>query len=120
MDDDADVRDGLVAVLERWGHTVLAGADDAAVLKRWRARGRPLVQAIVSDLRLRGTLTGVQAVAALRQAWAAAPHEVPALVITGDVLPERLRLLRDSGLPWLPKPVMPMRLRSWLAAQRDG
>ena len=76
--------------------------------------------ALAADLRLRGTLTGVQAVAALRQAWAAAPHEVPALVITGDVLPERLRLLRDSGLPWLPKPVMPMRLRSWLAAQRDG
>jgi CheY-like chemotaxis protein len=123
MDDDADVRDGLVAVLERWGHTVLAGADDAAVLQRWRARGRPVVQAIVSDLRLRGSLTGVQAVAALQQAWvgvsaAGGPSgSVPALVITGDVSPERLQLLRDSGLPWLPKPVMPMRLRSWLAAQ---
>jgi len=123
MDDDADVRDGLVAVLERWGHTVLAGADDAAVLQRWRARGRPVVQAIVSDLRLRGSLTGVQAVAALQQAWvgvsaAGGPSgPVPALVITGDVSPERLQLLRDSGLPWLPKPVMPMRLRSWLAAQ---
>ena len=39
---------------------------------------------------------------------------------TGDVSPERPQLLRDSSLPWLPKPVMPMRLRSWLAAQRGG
>ena len=102
---------------------MLAGADHVAVLQRWRARGRPVVQAIVSDLRLRGTLTGVDAVAALRQAWSALPPDdwpqpVPALVITGDVSPERLQLLRDSGLPWLPKPVMPMRLRSWLAAGR--
>jgi hypothetical protein len=62
------------------------------------------------------------AVAALRQAWSALPPDdwpqpVPALVITGDVSPERLQLLRDSGLPWLPKPVMPMRLRSWLQGQ---
>jgi signal transduction histidine kinase/CheY-like chemotaxis protein len=120
MDDDADVREGLVAVLERWGHTVVSGADHLAVLQHWREGGRPMVQAIVSDLRLRGSLTGVQAVAALRQAWSdrrTAALPVPALVITGDVAPERLQLLRDSGLPWLPKPVMPMRLRSWLAAQ---
>ena len=132
MDDDADVREGLVSVLERWGHTVLAGPDHMAVLQRWHASGRPPVQAIVSDLRLRGSLTGVQAVAVLRLAWSASssttqqtqiqaqPATVPALVITGDVSPERLQLLRDSGLPWLPKPVMPMRLRSWLTASQPG
>ena len=132
IDDDADVREGLVTVLERWGHTVLAGPDHVAVLKRWHAIGRPPVQAIVSDLRLRGSLTGVQAVAALRSAWSlgspttqqaqtpAQPEWVPALVISGDVSPERLQLLRESGLPWLPKPVMPMRLRSWLAASQPG
>jgi CheY-like chemotaxis protein len=112
IDDDAEVREGLQAVLERWGHSVLAGADDQALLGQWRARGSPVVSAIVTDLRLRGTLTGVAAVAALRQAW---QSDVPALVVTGDVAPERLQMLRASGLPWLAKPVMPMRLRSWLA-----
>ncbi len=112
IDDDADVRDGLVALLERWGHRVLHGADDEAVLVAWHGAGRPPVQALVCDLRLRGTRTGVQAVAALRATWGAA---TPALVVTGDVAPDRLQLLRASGLPWLPKPVMPMRLRSWLA-----
>lgn len=111
LDDDAEVREGLQAVLERWGHTVLAAADDEALVRSWRACGSPRMHAIVTDLRLRGTLTGVAAVAALRRAWAA---DVPALVITGDVAADRLQLLRASGLPWLPKPVMPMRLRTWL------
>ncbi len=113
IDDDASVRDSLADVLERWGHTVVAGSDALGVLASWRAAGRPPVQAVLADLRLRGQLTGLQVVAQLRQRWGDA---VPALVITGDMAPERLQLLSDSGLPWLPKPVMPMRLRSWLAA----
>ena len=111
VDDDAEVRDSLCALLQRWGHGVLAGADDAAVLKAWRAGGCQPVQALITDLRLRGGLDGLQVVASLRQAWR---RDLPALVITGDVAPERLQLLRDSGLAWLPKPVMPMRLRGWL------
>ena len=61
--------------------------------------------------------TGIQAAVALRQTWGRA---VPTLVITGDMAPERLQMLRDCGFPWLPKPVMPMRLRSWLAAQQGA
>lgn len=112
IDDDGDVREGLADLLQRWGHRVLQGADDEAVLRAWHRAGRPPVQAMVCDLRLRGTRTGVQAVAALRATWGAA---TPALVVTGDIAPDRLQLLRASGLPWLSKPVMPMRLRGWLA-----
>ena len=93
---------------------VLAGPDDAALLQSWQATGRPAVHAVLADLRLRGTLTGVTAVQRLR---ATLGSRLPALVITGDIAPDRLTLLRDSGLPWLPKPVMPMRLRSWLQGQ---
>jgi len=114
VDDDAEVRDSLAALLQRWGHEVLAGADTAAVLQAWQASGCRPVQALITDLRLRGGLDGLQVAAALRQAWRG---DLPALVITGDVAPERLQLLRDSGLAWLPKPVMPMRLRGWLQQQ---
>jgi hypothetical protein len=41
-------------------------------------------------------------------------------VITGDIAPDRLQALRDSGLPWLAKPVMPMRLRGWIAGLRPA
>ncbi len=44
-------------------------------------------------------------------AWGAA---LRALVVTGDIAPDRLQALRASGLPWLAKPVMPARLRGWL------
>ena len=49
--------------------------------------------------------------AALRRA---AGIELPALVVTAEAGPQALQRLRDAGLPWLPKPVQPMRLRSWL------
>jgi hypothetical protein len=117
VDDDAAVRDGLLAVLQRWGHAGLAGADVAQALRRWRRAGSPPVQALVCDLRLRGSADGVAAVAALR---AALGDDLPALVVTGDIAPERLQRLRDSCLPWLSKPVMPMRLRSWLAGVAAG
>jgi len=117
VDDDADVRDSLVAVLERWGHEVLAGSDPSEILQHWQQAGCPEVHGVVCDLRLRGSLDGVAAVARLRQALG---DGVPALVVTGDIAPERLQRLRDSGLPWLAKPVMPMRLRSWLAGVGAG
>lgn len=118
VDDDADVRAGLVALLERWGHHVLAAQDGDTLLAHWRRSGLPPVDALLCDLRLPGAAHGVQVVALLRQAWRR--PALPALVITGDVAPERLQLLRESGLPWLPKPVMPMRLRSWLAQVSAG
>jgi signal transduction histidine kinase/CheY-like chemotaxis protein len=113
IDDDPAVREGLASLLQRWGHGVLHAADDAALLRAWQAAGAPPVQALITDLRLAGHRSGLDAVATLRRAWG---EGLPALVITGDIAPERLQALRRSGLPWLAKPVMPMRLRGWLAA----
>jgi signal transduction histidine kinase len=112
IDDDAAVRESLVAVLERWGHAALASSDAAGLLMAWHAAGKPAVQALLVDLRLPGQFTGLHVVDQLRGLWGA---KLRALVITGDMAPERLQLLNDSGLPWLAKPVMPLRLRSWLA-----
>lgn len=117
IDDDADVRDSLLAVLRRWGHAALAGADADDALRHWQHAGQPSVQALVCDLRLPGAADGMAAVARLRQVLGA---DLPALVITGDTSPDRLQRLRDSGLPWLSKPVMPMRLRSWLTGVAAG
>jgi signal transduction histidine kinase/CheY-like chemotaxis protein len=117
IDDDRDVRESLGALLERWGHPVLAAAGPAAWLAQWQQAGRPPVLAIVSDLRLAGGTDGLAAIAALREAVGTSTgRPTPALVVSGDMAPERLQALRASGLPWLAKPVMPMRLRSWLQA----
>jgi signal transduction histidine kinase len=111
VDDDAEVRDALLALLRRWGHAAVAGADAAEALAAWEGLGRPRIGAALVDLRLRGGSTGLEAIAALRQALGA---DLPALVITGDVAAERTRQLDEAGQPWLAKPLMPLRLRSWL------
>lgn len=113
IDDDASVRDSLAALLERWGHRVMQGNDAPDALLQWQQLGRPVVDAAIIDLRLRAGRTGLQAIADLRAGIGAA---LPALVVTGDIAPGRLRLLADADQPWLPKPLMPMRLRSWLQA----
>ncbi len=116
IDDDSAVREALAALLQRWGHGVLQAADAEALLAQHAAAGQPPLQALVTDLRLARHATGLEAVAAVRAALGEGPGAaLPALVITGDIAPERLQQLRDSGLPWLTKPVMPLRLRGWLA-----
>jgi signal transduction histidine kinase/CheY-like chemotaxis protein len=119
LDDDADVRDALAALLGHWGHAVVAGADLEGLLAAWQAGDGRVPQALLVDLRLADGLQGLDAARALLGQWGTA---LPTLVITGDVSPEPLRLIEASGLPWLPKPVMPMRLRAWLNAcsLRDG
>jgi CheY-like chemotaxis protein len=66
---------------------------------------------VISDWRLRQTETGAQAIAALR---AELGHDLPALLITGDTAPERLRQAQASGILLLHKPVAPEKLREEL------
>ena len=67
----------------------------------------------MSDYRLRGTQTGVDAIGAIRERLGFA---LPALLITGDTAPERLRDAHASGLLLLHKPVAAADLRRALSA----
>ncbi len=111
IEDDAAVRNAISALLMRWGHRVYAGRTAAEALATWRSQGGAALHAVITDLRLGTGGDGLAMVAQLRQEMGDA---LPALVVTGESAPEALQRLRDSGLPWLPKPVPPVRLRSWL------
>jgi two-component system, sensor histidine kinase len=111
IDDDAEVRDAMRSLLQSWQCDVLVGADADDVMRAVRA-GQAAPRAVVADLRLRGGRDGVAEVARLREAFGA---DLPALLVSGDSAPERVRVMQDSGLPWLAKPVSPARLRSWLS-----
>jgi CheY-like chemotaxis protein len=63
---------------------------------------------IVCDYRLRGDETGLAVVAALQAEY---NHDIPAILITGDTAPERLREAHRSALTLLHKPVGPAQLR---------
>ena len=112
-DDDTPVRHSLATLLSRWGHRVLEGGDAAEAVQAWRHAGQPRIDAAVVDMRLRAGRTGAKANARLRASLGA---ELAALVVTGDIAPQRLAQLNDAGQTWLPKPLMPARLRSWLRA----
>jgi signal transduction histidine kinase/CheY-like chemotaxis protein len=113
VEDDPDVLAAMRALLAEWQCRWIDGKSGDQVLDHWRSTGRPRVDAILADFRLQPGHTGLDAIAQLRAAFDG--RSVPALVITGDAAPERLRALSDSALPWLSKPVPAARLRSWLA-----
>jgi len=111
IDDEAAVQDGMATVLRKWGCDVLTSGSGEEMLAKL-VGVRRLPDLIVSDYRLRGQENGIQFVEMLRNEF---NTEVPALLVTGDTAPDRLRDAEASGLPILHKPVNPARLRTLIA-----
>ena len=109
IDDDAFVRAAMHHLLQDWGCQcdVAESIVDALAL----ARANP-PDLVISDFRLREQHTGAQAIDALRQQLG---FQLPALLITGDTAPLRLREARAAGVPLMHKPVSPARLHQTLA-----
>jgi signal transduction histidine kinase/CheY-like chemotaxis protein len=115
IDDEPDVRAGMRALLEQLGCrvAVCSGYTDAARLID--QDGLEDIHMIVSDFRLRQHENGIDTVRRLR----ARLGQVPALLVSGDTAPERLREAQSSGLPLLHKPVSADKLmEAMLAALR--
>jgi signal transduction histidine kinase/CheY-like chemotaxis protein len=110
IDDDALVRDGMRGILQDWGSQVETAASGAAALARLAQDGA-VPDLIISDSRLADSQSGIDAIEGLQAAVGA---RIPALVITGDTAPERLREASAGGFPLLHKPVSPMTLRTTL------
>ena len=114
IDDQAPVLQGMKALLGCWGcETILADSQEAAIAAIVKARRLP--ELIIADYRLRANCTGSQAIEAVRLEC---EESVPALIITGDTDPERLREAQASGHTLMNKPVPPARLRAFLRTVR--
>ncbi len=114
IEDEPASRIGMRALLELWGCQVAAcsGADEAERLLDAHALD---VDLIVADFRLRQHENGIDTVRRLRTRLG----DVPALLVSGDTAPERLREAQASGLPLLHKPVSEEKLKeSMIAALR--
>ncbi len=109
IDDEATVRAGMLAVLEGWGCDTVLASSESEALESLRERAPPHV--IVADYRLRDGKTGVQAIERLRSEFG---EHIPALIITGDTDPARLREAQASGHALMHKPVQPGKLRAYL------
>ena len=108
IDDNPLARAALVRELTDWGCRVVeAGAGEEAARLLVEA-GDSLPDLIITDLDLGGELNALDLLARL-----AARHGIalPTIVITGDTRPETLAELKESGHPWLMKPVDAAALR---------
>ena len=99
VDDDEAVRTGTLHLLRDWGCVAEAAEsiEEALVLA-----GKHVPEVVISDYRLREQRTGLQAIAALRSVLG---QSLPALLITGDTAPDRLREALSGDIPLLHKPV---------------
>lgn len=105
VDDEAEVRWGMCTLLESMGFEVyLADSSEQAVVV---TREHPL-DIVLADFRLRGDDDGLRAIHAVREVCSG----IPALLISGDTAPDRLREARAAGLDLLHKPVAAEELKT--------
>lgn len=106
IDDEKDIRDGMEITLRDVDCDVIV-SESAEAARRLIVKLDWVPDLIIADYRLRNGKTGGDAVVLLREEL---NREVPALIITGDTSPERVREATDSGMKLLHKPVVPAEL----------
>ena len=114
LEDDESVRTGMCQLLQQFGWECLSAETLEEALAHVEHR---LPDLMVSDYRLRGQLTGVDAIAAVRERLG---QQLPALLITGDTDPERLRDAHASRVQLLHKPVVPDALYRAILSEMDA
>ncbi|MCM2312639.1 MAG: ATP-binding protein, partial [Steroidobacteraceae bacterium] len=103
VDDEADIGEAVAALLQSHGVAVWVARDETgahAALADAHAAGQPF-DALLCDYRLAGGADGLEAAMRLR---AQPGRELPLLLVTGETSPERLQLVRESGVPVVFKP----------------
>ncbi|MGE5547009.1 MAG: response regulator [Solirubrobacterales bacterium] len=105
VEDETLVLAGLTMILEAWGLTVLGAEDMDQVMARLE-EGRP--DLILSDLRLRGGLSGFDVVERVRSRVG---DDLPAIILTGETGKAELEEGRRRNLSFMHKPVLPDDLR---------
>ena len=104
VDDEENVRVSTAASLSLYGiHIEVADGIQRAcdIAEQLEKEGLPL-DVVISDFRLRNNEDGIALVERIR---ALLGRKLPALLVTGDTAPERVRQAQQSGLCALYKPV---------------
>jgi signal transduction histidine kinase/CheY-like chemotaxis protein len=101
IDDEESVRISTAAALRQYGLQVEV-ADGLVQAQAMATLLGARLNAIICDFRLRNDEDGIHVIATLREQLQRA---VPALLVTGDTAPERVRQAQQSGLQVMYKPV---------------
>ncbi len=108
VDDEISIRESLSELLSQWGCEVItAESEDNACHTIESTTFIP--DLIIADYRLRDNKTGVEAVNKIKKRLN--NSVLPAIIISGDTEPARLKEVANSGYELLHKPVKPAQLR---------
>jgi len=99
IDDDQRVRNSMEQLLKSWNCMCFSVES---VEEAEAAAKEQDFDIVISDYRLREQRNGTEAIHAVRQV---SGRQIPALLITGDTAPARLREARSTGISLLHKPV---------------
>jgi len=107
IDDEVAIREAMYALLTGWGHQVVVTGSCTEMLAR-AAAFTATPDLIISDYRLRDNEDGVVTIERLRSEF---NSDIPAILITGDTAPDRIREATTSGCLLMHKPISNSRLR---------
>ena len=101
IEDDPEVRDLLVLLLRDEGHRVAIATEGAGALD-FIARGGLRPDVILTDYNLPNGMNGLELIAKIRERL---HHQLPAIVLTGDISTETLRQASAQDCIQLSKPI---------------
>ena len=107
IEDDEQVRIGLETLLSGWNCNVQSFSSSKNCLE-FLALGVFKPNLVLSDFRLQNNETGIELIKQIRQQQ---EYAIPAVIITGDTAPERLKEAQESGLIIIHKPIKAAVLR---------
>jgi len=107
VDDETSILDAMERLLVGWGYRPAIASSKAAALDIVSKGFNP--DFAICDFRLQDNVTGVDV---LKLINARLGRKIPALLVTGDTAPERIKEAHTSGYALLHKPIRPAKLRT--------
>ena len=111
VDDEKNVRTSLRMLLEALGCTCIEASGTVQAVQQVKHMQPGLV---LADFRLRGSDSGLLAIAAVHERWPG----IPAVLVSGDTAPDRLQEAQHAGIRLLHKPLPLELLRQELATAK--
>jgi CheY-like chemotaxis protein len=108
IDDEPAIVQGMKLLLSGWGATVISSDSGEDVVAAVHAAGK-LPDLIIADYQLGAGRNGIEMVERIRQDLDPA---IPAILVTGTMVPDLVESARGARLEFLLKPVIPETLRS--------
>lgn len=106
IEDDQEVREGMETILGATGHIAITAESAEEMVDHLTTEGIT-PDLLITDYRLRDNKTGTDAI---KSVFAAVANKLPAVIITGDTSPKRVKEASLSGFTLLHKPIEPQHL----------